>query len=93
MYESHGANTMSNISFVAGMAGVWGVLAVGLFATSPFDMPTTMGRSGVFHGKYFTIVTIHTPSDLDQSHDHNHICHEQVEGFTSLECRLFQSCV
>ncbi|KAK3915597.1 Putative ammonium transporter 3 [Frankliniella fusca] len=35
---------------VHGMAGMWGVVAVGLFASCPPDMSTTQGRSGLLHG-------------------------------------------
>lgn len=34
------------------MAGAWGVIAVGLFASSPPDMDTTQGRSGLVHGEW-----------------------------------------
>lgn len=37
-------------SAVHGACGVWGVLAVGLFADNPTPMDTTNGRSGLFKG-------------------------------------------
>lgn len=35
---------------VHGVAGIWGVLAVGLFADNPIPLTTTGGRSGLFKG-------------------------------------------
>ncbi|XP_063631478.1 putative ammonium transporter 2 isoform X1 [Cydia splendana] len=37
-------------SSVHGACGLWGVLAVGLFADNPIPMDTTNGRSGLFKG-------------------------------------------
>ncbi|XP_014363953.2 putative ammonium transporter 2 [Papilio machaon] len=37
-------------SAVHGACGLWGVLAVGLFADNPIPMETTNGRSGLFKG-------------------------------------------
>ncbi|XP_004933343.1 putative ammonium transporter 2 [Bombyx mori] len=37
-------------SAVHGACGIWGVIAVGLFADNPIPMETTNGRSGLFKG-------------------------------------------
>lgn len=37
-------------SAVHGLGGIWGVLAVGLFADNPKPLETTYGRSGLFKG-------------------------------------------
>ncbi|KAF2900319.1 hypothetical protein ILUMI_05865 [Ignelater luminosus] len=37
-------------SSVHGLGGIWGVLAVGLFAQNPLPLETTNGRSGLFKG-------------------------------------------
>ncbi|XP_034234262.1 putative ammonium transporter 2 [Thrips palmi] len=49
---------------VHGMAGMWGVLSVGLFASAPPDMPATQGRSGVAHGGGFYLLGVQTLSVL-----------------------------
>ncbi|XP_019929609.3 putative ammonium transporter 3 [Magallana gigas] len=45
-------------SSVHGACGVWGLLAVGLFASNDSLENTTMGRSGVFHGGGFYLLGI-----------------------------------
>ncbi|XP_055687031.1 putative ammonium transporter 3 [Lutzomyia longipalpis] len=37
-------------SSVHGVSGIWGVIAVGLFADNPIPLTTTNGRSGLFKG-------------------------------------------
>lgn len=37
-------------SSVHGLCGIWGVLAVGLFAESPYPLNTTRGRNGLLRG-------------------------------------------
>ena len=37
-------------SAVHGIGGIWGVLAVGLFADLPLPLETTSGRRGLFRG-------------------------------------------
>ncbi|KAE8742660.1 hypothetical protein FOCC_FOCC011789 [Frankliniella occidentalis] len=49
---------------VHGMAGIWGVLAVGLFSSGPPDMPTTQGRSGLVHGGGFYLLGVQALSAL-----------------------------
>jgi ammonia channel protein AmtB len=37
-------------TIVHGLSGVWGVVAVGLFAEDPLPLETTSGRKGLFKG-------------------------------------------
>jgi len=34
----------------AGASGIWGVIAIGLFADNPYPLDTTNGRKGLFKG-------------------------------------------
>lgn len=38
--------------FILGASGIWGVIAIGLFADNPYPLDTTSGRSGLFKGLY-----------------------------------------
>ncbi|CAH0389038.1 unnamed protein product [Bemisia tabaci] len=42
-------------SSVHGVCGMWGTLAVGLFAENPLPLTTTYGRSGLFRGGGWTL--------------------------------------
>lgn len=37
-------------SAVHGIGGIWGVLAVGIFADDPYPLQTTSGRRGLIKG-------------------------------------------
>ncbi|CAK1593207.1 unnamed protein product [Parnassius mnemosyne] len=47
-------------SAVHGACGLWGVLAVGLFADNPIPMDTTKGRSGLFKGGGWYLLGVQT---------------------------------
>ncbi|XP_041983096.1 putative ammonium transporter 3 [Aricia agestis] len=47
-------------SAVHGAAGLWGVIAVGLFADNPIPMETTNGRSGLFKGGGWYLLGVQT---------------------------------
>uniref|UniRef100_A0A1A9ZY94 Ammonium transporter n=1 Tax=Glossina pallidipes TaxID=7398 RepID=A0A1A9ZY94_GLOPL len=49
-------------SSVHGVCGVWGVIAVGLFADNPIPLDTTNGRSGLFKGGDWYLLAIQTLS-------------------------------
>lgn len=38
------------MSFYAGASGIWGIIAIGLFADNPYPLDTTSGRKGLFKG-------------------------------------------
>ncbi|KAK4884898.1 hypothetical protein RN001_001169 [Aquatica leii] len=50
LLDKLGVDDPVGASSVHGLGGVWGVLAVGLFAQNPFPLDTTFGRSGLFEG-------------------------------------------
>ncbi|XP_063217732.1 putative ammonium transporter 2 isoform X2 [Bacillus rossius redtenbacheri] len=50
MFDALGIDDPVGASSVHGMASIWGVLAVGLFADNPRPLQTTSGRSGLFKG-------------------------------------------
>ncbi|XP_045457669.1 putative ammonium transporter 2 [Melitaea cinxia] len=47
-------------SAVHGASGLWGVIAVGLFADNPIPMDTTNGRSGLFKGGGWYLLGVQT---------------------------------
>uniref|UniRef100_A0A1Y1KLR8 Ammonium transporter n=1 Tax=Photinus pyralis TaxID=7054 RepID=A0A1Y1KLR8_PHOPY len=49
---------------VHGLGGIWGVIAVGLFAQNPIPLDTTDGRSGLFEGGGWYLLGIQTLSVL-----------------------------
>lgn len=51
-------------SSVHGVCGIWGVIAVGLFADNPVPLGTTNGRSGLFKGGGPYMLGIQTLSAL-----------------------------
>lgn len=50
LFDRIGIDDPVGASSVHGLCGIWGVLAVGLFAENPYPLDTTRGRSGLFHG-------------------------------------------
>ncbi|KAH9638159.1 hypothetical protein HF086_009187 [Spodoptera exigua] len=50
LFDMMGVDDPVGASAVHGACGLWGVLAVGLFADNPIPMETTNGRSGLFKG-------------------------------------------
>nr|CAD7402710.1 unnamed protein product [Timema cristinae] len=50
MFDRLGIDDPVGASSVHGMAAIWGVVAVGLFADNPYPLDTTKGRSGLFKG-------------------------------------------
>ncbi|CAH0717007.1 unnamed protein product, partial [Brenthis ino] len=51
-------------SAVHGACGLWGVIAVGLFADNPIPMDTTNGRSGLFKGGGWYLLGVQTLTGL-----------------------------
>lgn len=50
LFDRMGVDDPVGASSVHGVCGVWGVLALGLFADNPIPLGTTNGRSGLFKG-------------------------------------------
>lgn len=50
MFDRMGVDDPVGASAVHGLGGIWGVIAVGLFADNPIPLETTNGRSGLFKG-------------------------------------------
>ncbi|XP_044265151.1 putative ammonium transporter 2 isoform X2 [Tribolium madens] len=50
LFDLMGIDDPVGASAVHGIGGIWGVLAVGLFADDPFPLDTTSGRRGLFKG-------------------------------------------
>ncbi|RZC33607.1 ammonium transporter 3 [Asbolus verrucosus] len=50
IFDMMGIDDPVGASAVHGVGGIWGVLAVGIFAENPFPLDTTNGRSGVIKG-------------------------------------------
>lgn len=50
MFDRMGVDDPVGASAVHGLGGIWGVIAVGLFADNPIPLETTSGRSGLFRG-------------------------------------------
>ncbi|XP_048513753.1 putative ammonium transporter 2 isoform X2 [Athalia rosae] len=48
--DFYSISIQNHSNFLSGAAGVWGVLAVGLFAGNPLPLNTTNGRTGLFKG-------------------------------------------
>ncbi|XP_046395400.1 putative ammonium transporter 2 [Ischnura elegans] len=49
-FDRIGVDDPVGASAVHGLASIWGVLSVGLFAENPFPLSTTSGRSGLLRG-------------------------------------------
>lgn len=43
--------------FLLGICGIWGVIAVGLFAQDPKPLSTTSGRQGLFRGNLTQVIS------------------------------------
>ncbi|CRL04219.1 CLUMA_CG017324, isoform A [Clunio marinus] len=50
MFDRMGVDDPVGASSVHGIGGIWGVIAVGLFADDPKPLKTTSGRTGLFKG-------------------------------------------
>ncbi|XP_055839159.1 putative ammonium transporter 2 isoform X1 [Episyrphus balteatus] len=50
LFDRLGVDDPVGASAVHGVCGIWGVLAVGLFADNPIPLGTTKGRTGLFKG-------------------------------------------
>ncbi|KAL3286600.1 hypothetical protein HHI36_001100 [Cryptolaemus montrouzieri] len=50
LFDMAGVDDPVGASAVHGVSGVWGVVAVGIFAQNPYPLETTNGRTGVVHG-------------------------------------------
>ncbi|KAG5897809.1 hypothetical protein JTB14_011809 [Gonioctena quinquepunctata] len=50
LFDLAGVDDPVGASAVHGVGGIWGVIAVGIFADNPFPLDTTNGRSGLMKG-------------------------------------------
>lgn len=50
LFDRIGIDDPVGASAVHGVGGIWGVLAVGIFAQNPHPLDTTSGRSGLIKG-------------------------------------------
>ncbi|CAH1164026.1 unnamed protein product [Phaedon cochleariae] len=50
LIDKMGIDDPVGASSVHGVAGIWGVIAIGLFADDPYPLDTTSGRSGILKG-------------------------------------------
>ncbi|XP_035796478.1 putative ammonium transporter 2 [Anopheles albimanus] len=64
LFDRMGVDDPVGASSVHGVAGIWGVLAVGLFADNPLRMDTTSGRSGLFKGGGWYMLGVQSLSAL-----------------------------
>lgn len=64
MFDRLGVDDPVGASSVHGICGIWGVLAVGLFADNPIPLQTTNGRSGLFKGGGWYLLGIQSLSAL-----------------------------
>uniref|UniRef100_A0A182PF20 C2H2-type domain-containing protein n=1 Tax=Anopheles epiroticus TaxID=199890 RepID=A0A182PF20_9DIPT len=64
LFDRMGVDDPVGASSVHGIAGIWGVLAVGLFADNPLRMETTSGRSGLFKGGGWYMLGVQSLSAL-----------------------------
>ncbi|XP_055598087.1 putative ammonium transporter 2 isoform X1 [Uranotaenia lowii] len=64
LFDKMGVDDPVGASAVHGVAGIWGVLAVGLFADNPIPLGTTNGRSGLFKGGGWYLLGVQALSAL-----------------------------
>lgn len=64
MFDRMGVDDPVGASAVHGIGGIWGVIAVGLFADDPKPLSTTSGRMGLFRGGGWYLLGIQCLSAL-----------------------------
>ncbi|XP_055639594.1 putative ammonium transporter 2 isoform X2 [Toxorhynchites rutilus septentrionalis] len=64
LFDKMGVDDPVGASAVHGVCGVWGVLAVGLFADNPIPLETTGGRSGLLKGGGWYLLGVQSLSAL-----------------------------
>ncbi|XP_058820467.1 putative ammonium transporter 2 isoform X2 [Topomyia yanbarensis] len=64
IFDKMGVDDPVGASAVHGVAGIWGVLAVGLFADNPIPLTTTKGRLGLFKGGGWYLLGVQSLSAL-----------------------------
>ncbi|XP_001359892.2 putative ammonium transporter 2 [Drosophila persimilis] len=64
LFDRLGVDDPVGASAVHGVCGIWGVIAVGLFADNPIPLDTTNGRMGLFKGGGWYLLGIQTLSAL-----------------------------
>ncbi|XP_013108282.1 putative ammonium transporter 2 [Stomoxys calcitrans] len=64
LFDRMGVDDPVGASAVHGVCGIWGVIAVGLFADNPIPLDTTKGRSGLFKGGGWYLLGIQCLSAL-----------------------------
>ncbi|XP_059062585.1 putative ammonium transporter 2 [Achroia grisella] len=60
LFDKMGVDDPVGASAVHGACGIWGVIAVGLFADNPIPLETTNGRSGLFKGGGWYLLGVQT---------------------------------
>ncbi|KAK9884064.1 hypothetical protein WA026_005001 [Henosepilachna vigintioctopunctata] len=50
LFDMAGIDDPVGASSVHGVSGIWGIIAIGIFAQNPYPLKTTSGRSGVLNG-------------------------------------------
>ncbi|XP_045478924.1 putative ammonium transporter 2 [Harmonia axyridis] len=58
LFDLVGIDDPVGASAVHGVSGLWGVLAVGIFAENPYPLDTTSGRSGVLNGGGWYLLSV-----------------------------------
>lgn len=58
LFDMIGVDDPVGATSVHGLAGIWGVVAVGLFADDPKPLETTSGRSGLFKGGGWYLLSV-----------------------------------
>lgn len=64
LFDRMGVDDPVGASATHGIAGIWGVFAVGLFADNPIPLGTTRGRSGLFKGGGWYLLGVQSLSFL-----------------------------
>jgi ammonia channel protein AmtB len=64
IFDMMGVDDPVGAAAVHGLAGIWGVVAVGLFADDPTPLGTTNGRSGLFKGGGWYLLGIQSLASL-----------------------------
>lgn len=66
LFDRMGVDDPVGASSVHGVSGIWGVLAVGLFADNPIPLGTTSGRMGLFKGGGWYLLGVQSLAALCQ---------------------------
>ncbi|XP_072380960.1 putative ammonium transporter 2 [Diabrotica undecimpunctata] len=64
VFDMMGVDDPVGASSVHGIGGIWGVIAVGIFAEDPIPLDTTSGRNGILKGGGWYLLAIQTLTAL-----------------------------